>query len=57
MTQFFSQLATSFCKKKLVLKEGNEQIKDLERILLEKDEQIALLERSIFVKNSTMSYI
>jgi len=38
-----------------VLKEGNAQIDDVEKILLEKDEQIDLLERSILEKNSTMS--
>lgn len=48
-------ISNKVLQEQLVLKEGKEQIEDLERILLEKDEQIALLERSIFEKNSAMS--
>lgn len=48
-------ISNKVLQEQLVLKEGNEQIEELERIHLEKDEQIALLERSIFEKNSAMS--
>ncbi|XP_057840216.2 WPP domain-associated protein isoform X1 [Cryptomeria japonica] len=42
-------------QKQLGLKEDNLQLKDIERILLEKDEQFAWSDRSILVKNTSAS--